>query len=280
MRTLVVHTGGIGDLLLACPALGRLAASGPIEMAGQVRRLELAQMAGIAQRVWSLDSIDFSSVFCDPSSRLSAFAKRFDLAVIWMRDDGRIADALRFCGIPRVRCFPGLPPADWARHASEYYLECLEFHHAAAVRVAVKAEPICPIIIHPGSGGSHKNWPIGHFMTVEEALVESGRRVGWCLGPAEEGVILRPGSRTVNRETLADLAGVLGGARLYIGNDSGITHLAAAVGCPTVAVFGPTAPAVWAPCGSHVRVVHGAPWPSPEAVLGAARDLLECGRTW
>ncbi|HNT87980.1 MAG TPA: glycosyltransferase family 9 protein, partial [Candidatus Hydrogenedentes bacterium] len=70
------------------------------------------------------------------------------------------------------------------------------------------------------------------------------------------------------------IAGILAGARLYIGNDSGITHLAAAVGCPTVAVFGPTDPTVWAPRGARVHVVAGDPWPDAEAVLRDARAVL------
>ena len=52
------------------------------------------------------------------------------------------------------------------------------------------------------------------------------------------------------------LAGVIQRSRVYLGNDSGVTHLAAAVGTPTLALFGPTSPAVWAPRGEHVGVLH------------------------
>jgi ADP-heptose:LPS heptosyltransferase len=80
------------------------------------------------------------------------------------------------------------------------------------------------------------------------------------------------------------VAGILEGALLYLGHDSGITHLAAAVGAPTVAVFGPTDPRVWRPRGPRVRVLGGtavtpgqvAPtaWPEADAVIAAAVDLL------
>jgi ADP-heptose:LPS heptosyltransferase len=68
-------------------------------------------------------------------------------------------------------------------------------------------------------------------------------------------------------------------ARAAVGNDSGPTHLAAVVGCPTVALFGPTDPAVWAPVGSHVRIVgaradDGAPWADVDQVEVALRALL------
>lgn len=278
MRTLVIHTGGIGDLLLSCPALARLATAGPMEMAGQARRVELVQAAGIAERVWSLEAIDFSTLFSDPSPRLIAFASRFDRAVVWMRDEGRIAETLRFCGVKEVQCFPGLPPSDWKRHASEYYLQCLGFHEGLPFRLGVRAGAGLSIVIHPGSGGASKNWPIANFRIVERALAGRDRRVAWCVGPAEEGIKLPAGARVVHRESLTELAGVLKSARLYIGNDSGITHLAAAAGSPVAAIFGPTDPGVWAPRGEHVRVVRATPWPAPEAVLEAADALLECAR--
>jgi ADP-heptose:LPS heptosyltransferase len=59
----------------------------------------------------------------------------------------------------------------------------------------------------------------------------------------------------VRFDDLYELACWLAGASLYVGNDSGITHLAAAAGAPVVALFGPTDPAVWAPRGPRVRVV-------------------------
>jgi heptosyltransferase-2 len=73
--------------------------------------------------------------------------------------------------------------------------------------------------------------------------------VRWCAGPEEDL------AGAVRIDDLYHLACWLRQARLYVGNDSGISHLAAAVGIPTVAIFGPTDPAVWAPRGAHVAVV-------------------------
>ena len=93
--------------------------------------------------------------------------------------------------------------------------------------------------------------------------------VCWCAGPEE------PLAGATRFDDLYELAQWLARARLYIGNDSGITHLAAAVGTPVVAVFGPTDPAVWGPRGDHVRVVHRAGgWPSVDEVLAAALQML------
>lgn len=78
-----------------------------------------------------------------------------------------------------------------------------------------------------------------------------------------------PDAPLLHAESLVELARSLAGARLYIGNDSGVSHLAAAVGCPTVVLFGPTDPRVWAPRGGHVTVVRGMPWPEVGQVLEA-----------
>ena len=75
--------------------------------------------------------------------------------------------------------------------------------------------------------------------------------VRWCAGPEEQ---LDDAVRVAD---MYELACWLSTARVYIGNASGITHLAAAAGVPVVAIFGPTDPAIWAPRGERVRVVSG-----------------------
>jgi heptosyltransferase III len=72
--------------------------------------------------------------------------------------------------------------------------------------------------------------------------------------------------RATRFENLFDLARWLAGAALYIGNDSGITHLAAAVGIPVIALFGPTSPDIWAPRGPNVTVLRE---PTPQEVMTA-----------
>jgi ADP-heptose:LPS heptosyltransferase len=79
--------------------------------------------------------------------------------------------------------------------------------------------------------------------------LERVMRVEWCRGPEDPEL-----AGAVVIEDLYQLACHLAQASLYVGNDSGITHLAAAVGTPVLALFGPTDPAVWAPRGEHVRV--------------------------
>jgi heptosyltransferase-3 len=257
-KTLVVHTGAIGDFLLACPALQELSKREELTLAGNTTRLALAVAGGIAQAAQDLDAIGFHSIFTEPTAKLRGFLKDFDRVVVWMRDnDGAIHRGLKSCGVRSVDVFPGLPDAKWTQHASAYYAECLGFHDLPPLHL-----PILPVglpldvVIHPGSGSPKKNWPIEDFLTVARTFSAEGRRVTWCMGPAED----ERGFRDLSGEllqcaSLVELAARLVTARFYVGNDTGITHLAAALGVPTVAIFGPTDPRIWAPRGENVRVM-------------------------
>ena len=115
------------------------------------------------------------------------------------------------------------------------------------------------LLIHPGSGSREKCWPLDRFVEVARA---AGPSAAFVLGPAELDrwdrravASLSEEFTTLTAPPLEVLAGALGGARAYVGNDSGPTHLAAAIGTPTVALFGPTDPAQFRPRGRHVSVI-------------------------
>ena len=275
MATLVVHSGGIGDFILSCPAIAVLSRSMPIELLGIRSRLDLAVEWGFARAARDFDAVDFSTTFTDPSPRLREFLRVFDRAIVWMRDDGAIDQAFRECGVARVDTYPGLPPDSWSGHASEYYLSCLgleasctPLHWPLASTNSFASN--YDVAIHPGSGSPKKNWPLERFLDLAEALRASERNVAWILGPAERDSKM---CRTladvdlVHAPSLVELAHCLSKTKLYIGNDSGVTHLAAAVRCPTIAIFGSTDPAKWAPIGPHVTTLHDPSWPSVADVL-------------
>ena len=120
----------------------------------------------------------------------------------------------------------------------------------------------------PGSGSPDKCWPVPRFATVLEWL---SRRVPAVVlwGPAEEarreGLDRFLPPNRLSPATPVELAEALAGARLYIGNDSGPGHLAAAVGTPTISLFGPTDPSLWRPLGSRSTVIK-APGSSMESL--------------
>lgn len=123
------------------------------------------------------------------------------------------------------------------------------------------------VVIHPFASSPAKRWPIEQFHRVASSLAVP---VKWTAGP-EEALPDETRENAVRFEDLYDLACWLAAARAYIGNDSGIAHLAAAVGTPTVAIFISTDPRIWAPRGSHVRVLTK---PSVGEAVAALRSIM------
>ncbi|MHB0870872.1 MAG: glycosyltransferase family 9 protein [Chloroflexota bacterium] len=120
------------------------------------------------------------------------------------------------------------------------------------------------VALHPGSGGDWKRWPVERFAQVADRLADAGLAVVAIQGPADSVVVGHLLEAVQGDPPLVaagldaeELAAFLALASSYLGNDSGVTHLAAAVGIPTVAVFGPTDPAVWGPRGPRVVVLRG-----------------------
>jgi ADP-heptose:LPS heptosyltransferase len=117
------------------------------------------------------------------------------------------------------------------------------------------------VVIQPGSGGEHKCWHLDNFLALAEELCSRGFEVIFLLGPAELDRFSNAKIKKINSvaKCLTDLSltqvlGLLSCADGFVGNDSGITHLAAGLGVKTLAVFGPTNPDVYGPVGPDVTV--------------------------
>lgn len=195
----------------------------------------------------------------------------FDAAIVYSRS-AALARTLTTL-IPRVVVHDPTPP-DGGGHASVWLARPVTSlgvwdagepaphsptgEEAQASNAFTRRLPAGFLAIHPGSGSPRKNWPSERFAAVVEA-VSAGRP--WLLveGPAEVTSAATLGElpgAVLARELPPRLLGaVLSCAGVYLGNDSGVSHLAAAWGTRTVALFGPTDPEVWAPCGACVRVV-------------------------
>ncbi len=177
--------------------------------------------------------------------------------------------------------FPGRPREGDAVHAALYLARCaartgIRVDPEAAVAKALE-KPLLSgckggreqggIILHPGSGGTRKNFSPEFWMALMDRLSGVGERAGsgdvtWLLGPAEEGLrswfqerIFGARARVVFSPDMRTLVSMLGRAALYGGHDSGVTHLAAMLGTPTAALFKDTDPAVWRPLGPRVNVI-------------------------
>jgi hypothetical protein len=249
MRRLLIRPGAIGDLIVSLPALESLRSEYcEVWVAGP--NVPLVRFADRVRAIGST-GIDLLGI-AEPPANLLTELRGFDSIVSWYASNRpEFRDLMDSLGLP-CRFLPALPSAGCALHATDFYLDQV---HGFSDR---QAEPIpripCGVprgeyaAIHPFSGSHRKNWPIDKFRQLARGL-ERAMRVLWCAGPDDPPL---PGA--VRIDDLYELARWLAGARLYIGNDSGITHLAAAVGTPVLALFGPTEPEIWAPRGELVRV--------------------------
>jgi heptosyltransferase III len=116
------------------------------------------------------------------------------------------------------------------------------------------------VVVHPGSGGRAKRWPVARFCESSRKLIGEGVQVRWVVG--RDDLEMDPGLERVMGEFdglvlegLNELADACLGARVWVGNDSGPCHVAGLLGTPTVVLFGVTDARVWAPVGGRVRVV-------------------------
>lgn len=119
------------------------------------------------------------------------------------------------------------------------------------------------IMIHPAARYWFKAWPPDRFAALGDAFHERGFQVVLVGSPEERSIgteILQTAKRSmislIGNTRLLELAALMTRCRLFIGNDAGPMQMAAAVGCPVVALFGPSNPAVWAPRGTHVKTIH------------------------
>jgi hypothetical protein len=296
VTSLVYHAGALGDFITALPALAawwRLRVrAGRVVLLGRPAHAALA--AGVVDDAWDSGSARFASLFSgQPSPGVRTALADVGSALVFTPADAGIVRGLEAAGVRDVVRQDPFPAA--RVHVVDYHLSL--FPDLALTpgdrvpRVAVldgdgPAPPTSagPMVLHPGSGSPAKNWPIDRFV----ALTRSLRRqdpIAWVIGPAEgeSGVadaVTRalPGARFWENLPLPELARRLAGARLLVGNDSGVAHLAAAVGCRVVVLFGASDPLVWAPRGTSVTVVGdgtaGMAAIGEEPVLRAVRAVL------
>jgi heptosyltransferase-3 len=265
-RRLLIRPGAIGDFIVSLPALGHAATAAYAEIWTPETNLPLVRFAGAKRSIISsgLDRLGLM-----PADDVIARLRRFDSIVSWYgtnRPEFRqlVADA----GLP-FEFHPALPPEGTGVHAVDHYCAQVGAPPGAIPHIDVgPVELHNSVVLHPFASREDKRWPGG----ADFSLPKRGyRRVSLVKlrGPEEHlpGAIYIP--------DLFELARFLAGARAYIGNDSGITHLAAAVGIPTIALFGPTDPAVWSPRGKKVKVIQATTMAEipPEAVIAALSEF-------
>jgi heptosyltransferase III len=282
LHILIIRPGAIGDALLSFPVLKALRehyTGAHITLVSNAQVLSLALAFGVADEVGDYQDIQWSELFSSNGTpALQELLQQIELAICWLRDPGGMVERnLRMNGIRRLIIAPGRPPEGARVHVVEYlaqtaglFIERSQWSAPSLTINPVSSEgPACDYVaIHPGSGGPQKCWPVNHFAAVIERLWQQGRPVLLLAGPADTervrdliNLVATPPRpemfKTLTHAPLLEVARHLQPCRCYLGNDSGITHLAAMLGVPTVALFGPSDPAVWEPVGPCTKVLYG-----------------------
>lgn len=297
-RALVIRGGALGDFLLTLPVLAALRDAGPtarLEVLAYPGIARLATAGGLVEAARSIEYGPLAGFFTrgtvlDPELR-DYFAS-FDLVISYLYDpDGIFAENLRAAGVDRLVPGPSRPGS--GAHAIDQLARPLAGLGLPLVQRAVRLNFDTPgpeqtlLALHPGSGSPAKNWPAAHWQELTQLLLDENPdlHVALIFGEADTAAAealtrLEPSPRLTcwRNLPLEELARRLTGCRAYLGHDTGISHLAAAVGLPGLLLFGPTDPGVWAPPHDGIRVLR-APDDRMESITvtaahAAARSLL------
>jgi ADP-heptose:LPS heptosyltransferase len=256
---LAVHPGALGDVLLAVPALRALGASAgaPVTLAAAPRLGELLAALGVVAEHVALDALGLDALFTPGPDRRPRLPETSRL-VCWLgaRDPGfvqRLTDLVpgavvapsAVAGRPvwaHLLDTVGAPPGDW--RAAIAASPAVRAQGAEALAAARMELPPPSLVVHPGAGGPAKCWPAEAFArVVTTAAARARMNVIVHQGPADAaaGAALRrhlgAGVVWLVEPALPALAGVLAHAHAFLGNDSGVSHLAAALGVPSVVLF-------------------------------------------
>ncbi len=287
-RILVIRGGAIGDFILTLPAIRLLRESFPdaqLEILGYEHIVALAYRRYYAEAIRSIEYGPMAGFFV-PNSTLAPdlveYFAGFQQVISYLFDpDGFFEANLRRAGVKNF--LPAYVKIDDSQHAAQQLARPLERlalfieDHAARVHPAEEDRAFARsflgqssqalIAIHPGSGSPRKNWPVQNWVALGQWLASKNPRPRIVLIGGEADALPLATLTETWRDTevlvardlpLPPLAAVLENCQLFLGHDSGISHLAAAVETPCVLLFGPTDPAVWAPANPQVTVVFAA----------------------
>jgi heptosyltransferase-2 len=305
---LVIRGGAIGDFILTLPvlaALRRLSPRGRLTVLGRPPIAALAQAGGLADEVRSVEDRRLAGFFVhegDLDPEFASFFAHFDLVVSYLFDPEVVfRQNLARCSRARFIAGPHRPDESLPTHATQAYLKPLEQLGIVGAdpvpRLSIGSSrfpagtpdprPVpWTVALHPGSGSERKNWPEERWdELIRQLLNNTPLDVLLIGGEAEGGRLDRLAAgrrssrlRVAQNMPLVNLAQELSGCAAFAGHDSGISHLAAALGLPGVILWGDSAEAVWRPVSDRcilLRDPSGLTELAPSRVLAALCSLAD-----
>ncbi len=282
MKLLIIRPSALGDTLMLMPAIAQLRGSTEIVLVARAPGVDI--LSPYVNRVIDYEGSGWHRLFLEHLGVDHDFSlPEADCAVAFLSDpDGIVKKNLKTT-LPKtsLHFFPAFPPEEANLHAAFYLAQCLrqagmpvdpdkclmEADQRALLKGGGQAIQKKRIVLHPGSGGKGKNHPPEFWLQLIGKLTShfpspSFSKSIILLGPAEEQLLpfftrQAAGERAeiLFAPELEQLQSILSQAPLYVGHDSGITHLAAMLGTPTIALFRMSTVHQWRPLGPAVKVI-------------------------
>ncbi len=285
-KILVIRGGAIGDFILTLPAFAALRRQFPqahLEVLGYPHIAQLAVAGGLADRVQPIEARGLAGFFARGGTLeqdLMDYFSEFDLVISYLYDPDEIFKTnVGRCLVKQFIVGPHRPDETERLHATQVYLKPLErlaiFDADPVPRLSITPQllgaakrskdgsTLNQLVLHPGSGSEKKNWPEAKWAGLIQQIMATTRWNLLLVGGEAEGERLRrlaaalPPARCAIAQglPLAELAQRIQSGAAFVGHDSGITHLAAAVGLPCVVLWADTLEEVWRPQGESLAVL-------------------------
>ena len=298
-KILVIRGGAIGDFILTLPALSALRKQFPearLEVLGYPHIAHLALAGGVVDAVRSIESRALAGFFARGGrldEALQDYFAGFAVIISYLYDpDGIFQSNVASCSKAQFIAGPHRPDEKEDIHAADVFLKPLErlaiFDADPTPVLSINSPPptLNQLALHPGSGSERKNWPEENWMRLIQQLRVATEFNFLLVGGEAELERLRrlsaafPPERLELAECLplAELARRLQSCAGFIGHDSGISHLAAAVGLTTLILWGETNETIWRPRGTRVTLLRspqGLPDLRVESVRQSADSLFK-----
>ena len=275
-KILVIRGGAIGDFILTVPAIAALRRQFPethIEILGYPHIAKLALAAHLVDEVKSIEAGALAGFFArngNLSVELMTYFAQFDVIISYLYDPDLIFQKnVLSCTKAKFIVGPHRPDESKKIHATKLFLRPLEqlaifgVDEVPRLNLTTDAPHAAHrLALHPGSGSDKKNWPEANWVQLIELILSSGDLNLLIVGGEAEGERLQrlAGALPPTRVTVAqslplpDLGRLLQTCIGFVGHDSGISHLAAAVGLPTLILWGNSVEEIWRPQGEKVIV--------------------------
>ena len=257
-NVIIMRNGALGDFVLTLPVFQSIQKHYPDHTLYAIGNPINCTLLTKSWNIIDIESRDWLGLYSDgilPRS-VETLLKRTTLMLIYGAPSGNFfKNVTRFLG-EKVLFFDPHPPVNYSDHITDYLLSPLNdilkiptSNSSPTYHFSGKTIDKIDTVAHIGSSSSIKNWPLKNFVKWAKTLHKKGIKVNLILGPVEKeiGILESIDIPILYTENLKELARSLMSAKLFVGNDSGPGHLAAALGTATLTLFGPTNPLVWAP---------------------------------